>query len=77
MFGDDDDEELEEEQGSEVNLEDDESDEDFEDEDDEDDSEEVAAGFEHVKRRIDPDESDFTHAVDCPLDESCTCNDAE
>jgi len=60
----DDDDLLEEEEGL--------DEEDFDDEDESEDEEEPA-----VAKRIDPDEDDITHAIDCPLDESCTCGDED
>ena len=77
LFGDD--EELEEEQYSEEG-EDDEVDLEENDEDDAEDPDqapEEEAELRSTRRFINPDESEITHAVDCPLDETCSCGDAE
>ena len=50
-----------------------EEDEDFDDDDDPEDED----GEPLVARRINPDEDDITHAIDCPLDESCTCGEGD
>lgn len=78
MFGDD--EELDEEELSEEgDLEDEELED--PDGDDELDPDEPPAeddeGLQTARKRIDPEESEITHAIDCPLDEDCTCADLD
>lgn len=81
-----DDEEEQEDEGGEAVLEDIESDEGFDDEDEDEDPDEDEdsedepdeEGFIKTKnKRIDPDTDDVTHAIDCPLDSTCSCGDDE
>jgi hypothetical protein len=70
-----DDEDVADEEESSVEAEDEDGDTDEEDfEEDSEDTLDVASSAER-KHRIDPDADDITHAIDCPLDETCACRD--
>lgn len=86
-FGPGDEDEHDEDEDGDTVLEDIESDESFDDDEDEDeedldddseDDEPDEEGFVRTKRKkIDPDDDDVTHAIDCPLDDTCSCGDDE